>query len=171
MKKLFVVILVLFSTIAFAGDWEQRTFKDDFGDPTGAKFVAHYDSTGIFANSAVSWTTCPVYVMVTDKSTIGVFLYEHGGSTATSLSGSGTVAMKNEAGMKMWTTVRGKWNPRGGISLYNEHAIISFLMRSEGIVKVVIKDGYSATYKFLINVDGFPEAYKEMHKYPDITKY
>ena len=82
MRKLFCLLiclgmLTMVSTAIATDTWETGEFTDEFGDPTGKKYVQMVDPDGRFSNSATSNASCPAMIRVTSKGHVGIFLFEY----------------------------------------------------------------------------------------------
>ena len=148
--------------------WQVGTFTDKFGDPTTDKFVRTY-MDGKFSNSATSDEYLFVKILVT-KDAIGLFLHEYSADKpAESFSSIGTMDMKNEANEIISLHLWGGWNDSGGNKIYDlskdsnyATRFKNFLMKSKGIIKVVVTDKYSSVYNFTIDATGFGDEYAKL---------
>ena len=82
MKKLIslvlAVILALSAVSAIAESvWQVQEYVDDFGDPTGKKYVIGGPFIGTFSNSATNNSDVKAFVL-TDGGNIQIRLYEYG---------------------------------------------------------------------------------------------
>jgi len=146
----------------FKHAWDCGTFVNEFGEPTNKKYI-YIDIIGSFSNSATTNSICPVHFLVNKRGTIGIFLYEYGRKEAAYFIGEGKLLMKNAKGEVCKGTITDKWSQGGGLRI-NSSNVISFLKRSSGFIKVVIRDEYSSEYRFKINANGFTEMWNKIHK-------
>lgn len=145
--------------------WKLDRFVDNFGDPTGEKYIKSY-SSGIFSNSATNGDDLYVKLLVT-RSSIGLFLYEYSNDNAAEkFIGGGTVLAKNEAGEKVQVGITGDWNSQGGINIGGGHysKLIAFMKKSTGRIKFVVYDDYSSKYNFEVDMRGFNDEFSLLSK-------
>jgi len=144
--------------------WQLRTFADNFGDETREQFI-YYTAIGTFSNSATINSFLGVEIIIT-KTNAGILLHEYSwNSQAQYFIGGGTIELKNDYNSKISLFTSGKWNDNGGVlipkSKYEEFK--TFLVHSRGrVVKAYIKDTYSSSYRFDINLNGFTYAYSQL---------
>ena len=140
-------------------NWKQKTFVDDFGDPTKDKYIGH-ETEGLFYNSATSNTICYVHVLVDHKNSVAIFIREYNRRHpyVWFIGNDSYILMKNSQGQKFRCYVISTWNNKGGLRIECQTEFINFLKRSVGFVKVVMHDG-NAVYEFKINADGFTAGY------------
>jgi hypothetical protein len=141
-------------------NWKQGNYVDEFGDDIKLKYIKQ-STPGLFSNSATSNSVCYVEFLVDSRGKIVIFIREYSPRApfAYFING-GIMSIKNSAGERCGCDHIYKWNTSGGLGITNnrECDIISFLKRSNGLVKVFIRDKYSTTYVFTINADGFTAA-------------
>jgi len=163
--------------------WIQKSFVDDFGDKTNKKYIM-YETEGIFSNSATKNTYLFVQVIIAenqDKKTrackrvpercpdkVAIFLQEYNKNNPAQyfIDFENELHMKNSKNQVLEIHGLGKWNQKGGVSIRGEWNIdfINFLKDSTGIVKIAIYDGYSSSYYFEIDANGFTREYNKMLK-------
>lgn len=144
--------------------WKLGTFNDEFGEPTKDKFIKT-DTEGYFSNSATTNEYLYVKVLITNNAA-GIFLHEYSRSSpAEKFIGSATIKLKNSEGEKLRIISVSEWNHNGGLLITNKYGskgyskFRNFLRKSAGIIKVVIYDDYSSSYKFDIDATGFTKEF------------
>lgn len=148
--------------------WYKGTFTDEFGDPTGKKYI-NTTTEGGFSNSATRNSYLFVEILVT-KNSAGIFLHEYEkNSSPESFYTGATVMLKNSSGETLRISSNSKWNQTGGLAIRrNEYSpgflnFKNFLLNSPGNeIKVVIQDEYSSRYNFTINTKGFKEEFEKL---------
>jgi len=145
-------------------NWETLNYNDDFGDPTGDKFIQN-SIKGSFSNSATSYSDLYAKVRI-DKNSAGIFLHERKWSSpAVKPIRSMTISMKNANGKTIRIMTSQSWNTSGGISIADpnmRYKLVNFIKQSPGEIKVVVKDSYSSVYRFDFNANGFTKAYNQL---------
>jgi hypothetical protein len=150
--------------------WKIGSFVDNFGDPTGDKFI-EANIEGVFSNSATSGS--PLYIRILlEKDDCGIFLHEYGRSQpAEKFIGGGTLQLKNEANEVLSTIIIADWNEKGGLLIDNKTAgyyhgrydkLKKFIFESGGKIKAVISEKYGSEYKFTIDMAGCLEQFNKL---------
>lgn len=146
--------------------WKKSYYVDEFGDETGVNNI-RTKVTGTFSNSAVSGEILYVDIYV-DKNSAGIFLHERSRSSpAEKFIGDGTIRMKNSNSETLTIYSYSEWSSSGGLLIrnkiwpekYDYSKLISFLKRSVGEIRVVIRDKYSSRYNFTIDATGFTKEF------------
>ncbi|MCH7827954.1 MAG: hypothetical protein IIC75_08310 [Bacteroidetes bacterium] len=150
--------------------WKVNTFVDNFGDPTGEKYI-QTQVEGYFSNSATS----NLYMfseVILKKNAAGIFLHLYRKNTpAEKFIGSVQIQMKNVVGKKLIINTSGEWSQKGGIKIDNNiggyyHWDFSkfkkFIQKSIGSIKVVIFDDYSGVYNFKLDATGFNKEFSKL---------
>ena len=161
MRKLLLIAFVILG-IANAqaqdiklGKWELGETTDEFGDPTGAKFIYYFSIEAEFSNSATTGSELMVMFRVEADGTIVLLLAEYNNNIVKAYSDTKyLVKIKDENGELHQTTLR----MREGSQYIFDDGVIYELLRTKQKLKFYIKevtDGYPATYKFGVNTENF----------------
>jgi hypothetical protein len=145
--------------------WDIMTYPGAQGDQTARKYVK-CETDGNFSNSTVSNDYLNAVIIV-DKVNAGILLHQSKKSNpAEKFSGPVHIKMKNSAGNELEMTSSRGWNKSGGILIernnndYSQFRI--FMLQSEGVINVEIRDDSSSVYLFNINSAGFADAFSQI---------
>ena len=147
------------------GPWIVKTYVDADGKPTARKYV-RFDTDGTFSNSTVSNNYLHAVLLV-NKGNAGILLHQSKKSNpAEKFTGLVRIKMRNSSGKELEMTSSRGWNKSGGILIeqnnndYSQFRI--FLLQSEGVINVEIKNDSSSVYHFDINSAGFTDAFSQI---------
>ena len=143
--------------------WEVKNFVDDFGDPTGNRYLSA-ESKGTFSNSATNDSPLFAQLLVTTGHS-GLFLYEYRRSSpAVGFIGNGIIRLRNQAGKTITLFSFDSWSSNTGLLIdkSNSKQLVDFLSMAEGEIQVVVRDEYSSVYRFSLNATGFSENYLQL---------
>jgi hypothetical protein len=145
--------------------WIVKSFSDAQGEPTSRKFVS-YETDGNFSNSIVSEGYLDAVIIV-DKVNAGILLRQSKKSNpAEKFTGLVHIKMKNFAGNELEMTSTRGWNKSGGILIERNNNDYSqlriFMLQSDGVINVEIRDDSSSVYHFDINATGFSDAFSQI---------
>ena len=98
--------------------WEERAFRDKFGEVTKEKFI-QTEAIGTFSNSATSNSFLKVEFLVKGDGVFGIFMHEYSPNRpSVHFIGDGVVMARNSSGKDFKTTNISKWNTEGGIAVH-----------------------------------------------------
>ena len=145
--------------------WKLMTYPGAQGDQNGRKYV-RLETDGKFSNS----TTSDGYLnadIIVDKVNAGILLHLLKKSNPSEkFTGSVNMKMKNSAGTELELTSSRGWNKSGGILIERNNNDYSrfriFMLQSEGIINVEIRDESSAIYTFDMNTTGFGDMFGQI---------
>jgi hypothetical protein len=147
------------------GKWNIMSYPGTQGDSTAKKYVK-YEADGNFSDSTASNEYLNAVIIV-DKTNAGILLHQTKKSNPSEkFKGTVHISMKNTAGDQLEMTSSRGWNKSGGIMIernnnnYSEFRI--FMLKSEGVIKVEIRDDFSSVYHFEIAAAGFPDAFSRI---------
>jgi hypothetical protein len=147
------------------GPWNIRTYPGAQGEQATRKYVM-LEADGKFSNSTVSDNYLNADIIV-DKMNAGILLHQSKKSNpAEKFTGPVHIKMKNSAGNELDLTSSRSWNKSGGILIernnndYSQFRI--FMLQSEGMINVEIRDDSSSVYNFNINPSGFADAFSQI---------
>ena len=164
---------VLDAVVTQEQPWKGAKYKDEFGDPTGSKYI-YQMVEGMFQNSAGE-SRCYVTILVSGKyfypptwdfRKVVIFLqhYNRGAGYETYSRSSQKIydspvyfKMKNSVGKTeiynepdLWS-----WSETGGIQLSPPADFIKFVIVSKGYIKVGMQINGGARYQFKFDATGF----------------
>lgn len=141
--------------------WVVKNYTDANGKTTDRKY-ARFDAEGTFSDSTASNDYLSVMIML-NKENAGIILRKSNRSNPVEKhTGAVRIKMKNSAGKELEMISSRGWNKSGGILIeqnnndYSQFRI--FMMQSEGVVSVEIRDESSAVYNINLAATGFGEA-------------
>ena len=147
------------------GPWKVLTYPGAKGDQTARKYVT-CESDGSFSTSTVSNAYLNA-VIIFDKINAGILLHQSKKTgPSEKFTGLVHIKMKNPAGNELEITSSRGWNKSGGILIernnndYSQFRI--FMLQSEGIINVEIRDESASLYHFDINAAGFSAAFSQI---------
>jgi hypothetical protein len=147
------------------GPWNVMTYPGAKSEQTPRKYVK-LEADGNFSNSTVSDDYLNVVIIV-DKVNAGMLLHKSKKSNpAEKFGGPVHINMKNPAGNELELTSSRGWNKSGGILIernnndYSQFRI--FMLQSDGVINVEIRDDSSSVYHFDINAAGFADAFSQI---------
>jgi hypothetical protein len=147
------------------GTWKILTYPGAKDDQTARKYVK-CETTGNFSNPTVSNDYLNADIIV-DKVNAGILLHKSKKtSPSEKFNGPVHIMMKNSAGNELKLTSSRGWNKSGGILIernnndYSQFRI--FMLQSEGVINVEIRDDSSSVYHFDINGAGFADAFSQI---------
>jgi hypothetical protein len=147
------------------GPWNIMTYPGAQGEQAARKYVK-IEADGKFSNSTVSDDYLNADIIV-DKMNAGILLHQSKKSNpAEKFTGLVHIKMKNSAGNKLDLTSSRGWNKSGGILIernnndYSQFRI--FMLQSEGVINIEIRDDSSSVYHFDINAAGFADAFSQI---------
>jgi hypothetical protein len=147
------------------GPWNVRTYPGAQDEQAARKFVK-LEADGKFSNSTLSDDYLKADIIV-DKTNAGILLHQSKKTNpAEKFTGLVHIKMKNSAGNELDLTSSRSWNKSGGILIernnndYSQFRI--FMLQSEGVINVEIRDDSSSVYHFDINTTGFADAFSEI---------
>ncbi len=147
---------------ASTGPWIVKSYPTANTDQEGRKYVM-LETDGRFSTPTVPDGYLNAVVIV-DKVNAGILLHQsRKTSPAQKFTGSVHIKMKNPEGNELEITSSRGWNKSGGIMIernnndYSQFRI--FMLQSNGIINVEIRDEASSTYQFDINAAGFGDAF------------
>jgi hypothetical protein len=147
------------------GPWNIMTYPAAQGQQAARKYVK-IEADGKFSNSTVSDDYLNVDIIV-DKMNAGILLHQSKKSNpAEKFTGLVHIKMKSSAGIELDLTSSRSWNKSGGILIeknnndYSQFRI--FMLQSEGVINIEIRDDSSSVYHFDINATGFADAFGQI---------
>jgi len=145
--------------------WKVMTYPGSQGDQTARKYVKS-ETDGSFSNSTVSNAYLNTDIIV-DKVNAGILLHQiKKTNPSEKFTGPVHIKMKNPAGEELEITSSRGWNKSGGIMIERNNNDYSrfriFMLQSEGVINVEIRDDSSSVYLFDINAAGFGDAFNQI---------
>lgn len=145
--------------------WVVKNYVDAGGTASARKY-ARFDTDGTFSDST-STNGYMHSVILLNKENAGILLSLNNKTTpAKKFSGQVTIKLKNSAGRELEMISSRGWNKSGGILIEQKNNDYSqfriFMLQSEGIVNVDIRDGSSSAYKFNMVATGFGESLSQL---------
>jgi hypothetical protein len=145
--------------------WSIMTYPIAQGSQTAKKYVK-CEADGKFSNSTGSNDYLNADIIV-DKVNAGILLHKSKKSNPSEkFTGPVHITLKNSAGNELALTSSRAWNKAGGIMIernnndYSQFRI--FMLQSEGLINVEIRDDSSSEYHFDINASGFSDAFSQI---------
>jgi len=145
--------------------WNVKTYVDANGEPTARKYL-RLDADGTFSNSAASNNYLHADFLV-NKENAGILLHQFKKSNpAEKITGLVRIKMRNSSGEELEMTSSRGWNKSGGILIeqnnndYSQFRI--FMLKSEGVINVEIRDESTSVYYFDLNTTGFSDALSQL---------
>ena len=145
--------------------WKVMTYPGAQGEQPARKYVK-LETDGNFSNSTVSDDYLNA-VIILDKVNAGILLHQSKKSNPSEkFTGPVHITMKNSAGNELEMTSSRGWNKSGGILIernnndYSQFRI--FMLQSDGVINVEIRDDSSSVYHFDINAAGFADAFSQI---------
>jgi len=147
------------------GAWKVLTYPGAQDDKPAKKYVK-LESNGSFSNSTASNNYLNADIIV-DKVNAGILLHKSKKTNPSEkFTGPVKITMKNSAGNELELTSSRAWNKSGGILIERNNNDYSrfriFMLQSEDLINVEIRDDSSSVYKFDINATGFSEAFSQI---------
>jgi len=144
------------------GYWNVMTYPVADSSQAVKKYVKT-EADGSFTNSTSANNYLDA-VFIVDKANAGILLHLYKKTNpAAKLTGSVNIKMKDSAGNMLEITSSRGWNKSGGISIERNNNDYSrlriFLLQSQGVINVAIRDDASSVYNFDINMSGFGDAF------------
>ena len=145
--------------------WNVMTYPGKQGEQSARKYVK-LETDGSFSNSTVSNNYLNADIIV-DKVNAGILLHKSKKSNPSEkFTGPVQIKMKNSAGNELEMTSSRGWNKSGGILIEQNNNDYSrfriFMLQSEGLINVEIRDDSSSVYQFDINGAGFSDAFSQI---------
>jgi hypothetical protein len=164
MRKSILTMVLLIGTIflGFGQTWQQKTYVDDFGDPTDEKYSTVI-TEGKFSNSATTNSELLVKSVMSNSEkglSMTIYLYEYGSNKANFSSAFGSLKIKDQAGNVH--SVKAYQGKDGYLYFTEEEAIqLITLLESNKVLKCrydeVSKYGNSS-YSFVLSGEKLAEA-------------
>jgi hypothetical protein len=147
------------------GAWKVLTYPGAKDDQTARKYVK-IESNGSFSNSTASNNYLNADIII-DKMNAGILLHKSKKTNPSEkFTGPVNIKMKNSAGNELELTSSRAWNKSGGILIERNNNDYSrfriFMLQSEGVINVEIRDDSSSVYQFDINAAGFSNAFSQI---------
>jgi hypothetical protein len=147
------------------GAWKVLTYPGAQGEQAPRKYVK-LETDGKFSNSTASNGYLNADIIV-DKVNAGILLHKSKKtSPSEKFTGPVQIKMKNSAGNELEMTSSRGWNKSGGILIEQNNNDYSrfriFMLQSEGLINVEIRDDSSSVYHFDINGAGFSDAFSQI---------
>jgi hypothetical protein len=147
------------------GTWNVMAYPGAQGGQTARKYVKA-ETEGSFSNS----TTANNYLnadIIVDKVNAGILLHQFKKSSpAEKFTGPVHINIKDAAGNVLKMTSSRGWNKSGGILIERNNNDYSrfriFMLQSEAVINVEIRDDSSSVYNFDINTTGFADAFGQI---------
>ncbi len=147
------------------GSWNIMTYPGAQGNQNAKKYVKS-EADGSFSNSNVPKDYLNAVIIV-DKNTAGILLHlSKKSNPIEKYSGPAHIRMKNSAGNEIELTSSRGWNKTGGLLIeknnndYSQFRI--FMLQSEGVINVEIRDESASVYNFDINTSGFSDSFNQI---------
>jgi hypothetical protein len=145
--------------------WTISSFAPKKGETEGIKFV-RFVTEGEFSDSTQNKNHLYAEVIV-NKESAGIFLRElKKTNPAEKFSEPVQIKMTNSGGKELQMNSTKRWNSSGGILIERNNGDYSqfriYLLQSNGLVKVEIKDSGTKIYHFNLNAEGFSESFTSL---------
>ncbi len=145
--------------------WTVMTYPGRQGDLTERKYIKS-ETDGSFSTTTASNNYLNADIIV-DKVNAGILLHKSKKSNpAEKFAGMVHIKMKNSAGNELDLTSSRGWNKSGGIMIernnndYSQFRI--FMLQSDGVINIEIRDDSASVYQFDINAAGFSDAFSQI---------
>jgi hypothetical protein len=147
------------------GAWKILTYPGAQGNQPTRKYIK-LETDGNFSNSTVSDDYLNADIIV-DKVNAGILLHKSKKTNPSEkFNGPVHITMKNSAGNELEMTSSRGWNKSGGILIERNNNDYSkfriFMLQSEGVINVEIRDDSASVYLFDINSTGFGDAFNQI---------
>ena len=136
------------------GIWKIGEYVDDFGEPTGEKFL-YANVLGVFSNSATARDILGVKVNVFNDGSIGLYYDEYNDGTYENEK-IRNIKIVNKEARKVYESLWDVWNPDDCLfdndeSSPRESMTLEEVLTKEGEYEFYINLKYNTKYKFIIN--------------------
>ena len=136
------------------GIWKIGEYVDDFGEPTGEKFL-YANVLGVFSNSATARDILGVKVNVFNDGSIGLYYDEYNDGTYENEK-IRNIKIVNKEARKVYESLWDVWNPNDCLfdndeSSPRESMTLEEVLTKEGEYEFYINLKYNTKYKFIIN--------------------
>lgn len=136
------------------GIWKIGKYVDDFGEPTGEKFL-YANVLGVFSNSATARDILGVKVNVFNDGSIGLYYDEYNDGTYENEK-IRNIKIVNKEARKVYESLWDVWNPDDCLfdndeSSPRESMTLEEVLTKEGEYEFYINLKYNTKYKFIIN--------------------
>ena len=136
------------------GIWKIGEYVDDFGEPTGEKFL-YANVLGVFSNSATARDILGVKVNVFNDGSIGLYYDEYNDGTYENEK-IRNIKIVNKEARKVYESLWDVWNPVDCLfdndeSSPRESMTLEEVLTKEGEYEFYINLKYNTKYKFIIN--------------------
>ena len=145
--------------------WQVMTYPAAQGEQTGRKYVkAETDGSFSNANTSNNYVNADI---IMDKVNAGILLHRFKkANPSEKFTGHVHLLMKNSAGTELEMISSRQWNKSGGILIERNNSDYSrfriFMLQSDGVINVEIRDEFSNIYHFDINAAGFQDAFSQI---------
>jgi hypothetical protein len=147
------------------GTWNVMTYPGKLGEQGARKYIKS-ETDGSFSTSTVSNNYLNADIIV-DKVNAGILLHlSKKTNPAEKFTGPVHIKMKNSTNNELELTSSRAWNKSGGIMIernnndYSQFRI--FMLRSDGLINIEIRDDSASVYQFDINAAGFADAFSQI---------
>lgn len=136
------------------GIWKIGEYVDDFGEPTGEKFL-YANVMGVFSNSATARNILGVKVKVFNDGSIGLYYDEYNNGTYENEK-IRNIKIVNKEARKVYESLWDAWNPDDCLfdndeSSPRESMTLEEVLTKEGEYEFYINLKYNTKYQFIIN--------------------
>ena len=136
------------------GIWKIGEYVDDFGEPTGEKFL-YANVLGVFSNSATARNILGVKVKVFNDGSIGLYYDEYNDGTYENEK-IRNIKIVNKETRKVYESLWDAWNPDDCLfdndeSSPRESMTLEEVLTKEGEYEFYINLKYNTKYQFIIN--------------------
>lgn len=136
------------------GIWKIGEYVDDFGKPTGEKFL-YANVLGVFSNSATARNILGVKVKVFNDGSIGLYYDEYNDGTYENEK-IRNIKIVNKEARKVYESLWDAWNPDDCLfdndeSSPRESMTLEEVLTKEGEYEFYINLKYNTKYQFIIN--------------------
>lgn len=165
MKKLLLILMLMLSVVSF-GEWKTGDFVDDFGDPTGEKYIS-FITDGSTNNSAIQNGKAKIKILISDEGDVRISSRSYNWSNTPEKDQSIGSLLKTDKGdiIKYFYLDYNGWmfDERKFQNKLNDTDMIN-LLKKHKTLKVKIKYKYDKEYNFVIDCNGFTKAYNKILK-------
>ncbi|MCB2208518.1 MAG: hypothetical protein KQH67_09510 [Bacteroidetes bacterium] len=163
MKKHFLIISLILTTLIAQSQWTRSYTLDDFGDTTDLVEITGKSFDGLIYYNDPNGNPMDKFctrVYIDEDQNVGLFLYENCVFEKPAFPGTDalkevTLRMRNSEGTTEKVTILDKWAKTGGLKLEREK-FTDFLNSSQGEIRCILKSGV-AYYKFTIDASGYQQ--------------
>lgn len=158
MKKIliFTIVLLIIASGLF-GEWFERTFKDEFGDPTDSKYILNV-MQGTFSNSAADDANAYISCIYRgdDLFEFVIFEYQLGNKAIFDETVFHTMYVKDDNGNKI--AYRELLSMSKGSIMLQDDFLTEQIKKNRKLKMLIITNDTYTKYNFIMDCTGFSKA-------------